>query len=101
MAFTGYTIHEGLEPGQNGRFTQHGYIAFSGTDTTVSLPCRLSKITGFSLVPVGTPGADEVLSINATISDGGEIAPTSGALTVTRAAGTTSALKVAYRLIGY
>jgi hypothetical protein len=101
MAFTSYTREHGIEPGMNGQFVQHGMIAFATTGTTVELPCNLSRIVSYSLTPVGTPATGEVLSINETVSDSGQITVAAGAVTVTRAAGTTSGLIVSYRIVGY
>lgn len=77
-------------------------VAFSTTDATVEVPCGGLKRVIAVATAAGTPAADEILSINETVTDGMYDVPASGTITLTRTgASKTSALKVAVLMTGY
>lgn len=82
----------------------HGTAAFNGQAATGELDTGgLLVIESFSLTPIGTPAADENLSINETVNAQGQIVVADDRkVTVTRTGAVKTAdLKVAYTLRGY
>ena len=77
-----------------------GISAFSAAGVTVELAIPFKKIRGFVLTPVGTPNANEPLSVNETVSGGVITVPSTGTITVTRAAGTTADLAFGFVIFG-
>lgn len=83
--------------GQNGLYLYMGYANFTTTGTTKEIDVPFKSIEGFSLTYTGTPAAaDGPLSVNETVNtdtSGGAKSikrDSSGNVTVTRVAGTTS-----------
>jgi hypothetical protein len=78
-----------------------GYAAFVTTGTTVSVPCPFRRLKSFVAFPVGSPNANEPLSLNETVNADNTVAVTSArTVSVKRAAGTTSGLGFFYLAIG-
>jgi hypothetical protein len=75
-------------------------VAFNANDATVEVVTNLKAIDGFAFGHCGTPGATELLSIDETVQDYGQIAVSGGSVTVRRAATTTSGLIVSLILFG-
>lgn len=85
-----------------------GIFAFTTTGTTVTVTVPLGRVESVLLTPLGTPNANEPLSVNNTVSgtagaeDAGIVGSNGGtALIVTRPVGTTSGLKFSILVIGY
>jgi hypothetical protein len=96
MAFTAQTLDTPTRP------PEVHFVPFVTTGATVEVATQLKVITGFGFGHVGSPTVDEVLSIDETVSDFGQIVvPDGGFITVKRAATTTSGLVVSLILFGY
>ena len=87
--------------GASGPRPEGHVAAFATTGATVSVKTNLKYITGWSFGHAGSPGVDEILSIDETITNFGQIAVVNGAVSVKRAATTTSGLIVSLTLWGY
>jgi hypothetical protein len=76
--------------------------AFTTTGTTVEVSAGgLTKLVAAVPYYTGTPAAaDGPLSINETITNGRIIVPSTGTITVTRVAGTTSGQTIGVLMIG-
>lgn len=77
-----------------------GFGAFTTTGTTVEVYSPFKKIEAVFVFPMGTPNANEPLSVDETVTNDAMARPAGGSITVTRAAGTTSGLKFAFLIIG-
>lgn len=78
-----------------------GYAAFTTTGTTVDVPCPFRRLACFLTFPLGSPNANEPLSLNETINADGTVSVGSDRVaSVKRAAGTTSGLGFFYIAIG-
>lgn len=95
--------------GQVGRYEVSGIAAFAGAAVTAEVHAGgLTVVESVDVFWMGTPNANEPLSLNETVSGSGTAdspyvvnVPASGTLTVTRAAGTTADGKFAYVFRGY
>jgi hypothetical protein len=87
-----------MRVGNNGAKLYFGYAAFTTSATTVEVPVPFKRLLAFVPVPVGAPNANEPLSVSETFT--GEEAVVNGAVTVIRAAGTTSGLGFTFIAIG-
>lgn len=77
-------------------------FAFVTTGATIEIATQLKVITGWSFGLQGTPATGEILSLDETLSDFGQVlVPSDGNVTIRRAATTTSALKGCVNLWGY
>ena len=88
--------------GGNGFREYNDYAAFSTTDTTVNVPAGgIRTVYGVQLTPVGSPNANEPLSVNETVAaDGTFSVGADGVISIKRPAGTTSGLGFFLRVIG-
>lgn len=90
-----------VHAGQRGYRELRGIGAFNLTDATGTLSVPgMNFIDSVQLTAMGSPAADEILSVTDTITSG-RIAPTSGAITIQRTgAAKTSGLKFSFVIRG-
>ncbi|HVT79582.1 MAG TPA: hypothetical protein VHM90_02905 [Phycisphaerae bacterium] len=98
-AFTTQTL---VERGAGEAGHEVHMVAFVTTGATVEVATKFKVITGFAFGHQGSPGTTEILSLDETCTDYGQInVPAGGFVTVRRAATTTSGLVFSLILFGY
>jgi hypothetical protein len=101
MALSAQKIQHARIPGYGD--VQFGAAKFSGADLTVKIKCRMKRVYMVKITP--TTDAVAAYKVNNAAGTGltsyGDLIPdTDGTLTVTRAAGGTSAGEFLYEIIG-